>query len=603
MKKKEHLRHMYSRTLQNYLVSYAGIVLMALALLSIAVAWLTANRMKAEEARLTESRLYTIAEDMESQIISMRQITLEIASMEEFSPEYFEENKYREVELLSLLEKFVYRSLLSDYFFIKYEGNQTIFTSSGTTMPLNLYLSERFPEADPEAVFEEIDIMCGENQTPFSVIKEGGTALFIYPLQRYASGENGMEGVLCFEVTEKGLNDRAEQIAGKMEGELSIYYGEMLLVGSRTDNEAVYIERMSDSEMIRAGFSPDERSYFFWGNILSGREWIMLGTIALILFLVAVFAAYKSYRPIRQIVEKYKKTMGDNLEYDLDSIDHLISRLLQKEEENSDKLQQQYHLLREQTLRLIAQGGYSEGMKERLELLNIHLNAPVICRFSYFFNEQGRTEKMDKMIHQDIEDLSDDGTWLYSFWVKKDNLEVIAAIGEEYQAEEVQESLQSLFEAKGYRGQIRRVELCHDLYQLGNGENLHSEENDKKADFVSNQEEILEKVSGNQKSTAMLAMKYIEENCTKYDLSLELVAKEFNITSTYLCRLLKQQMGVSYKEYLTGLRINEAKRMLQKGNASVADVCIATGYTNVSYFIKVFQKYTGVTPAKYRDEN
>ena len=603
MKKKEHPRHMYSRTLQNYLVSYAGIVLMALALLSIAVAWLTANRMKAEETRLTESRLYTIAEDMESQIISMRQITLEIASMEEFSPEYFEENKYREMELLSLLEKFVCRTPLSDYFFIKYEGNQTIFTSSGTTMPLNLYLSERLPEADPEAVFEEIEIMCGENQIPFSVIKEGGTALFIYPLQRYASGENGMEGVLCFEVKEKGLNDRAEQIAGKMEGELAIYYGEMLLVGSRTDNEAAYIERMSDSEMIRARFSPDERSYFFWGNVFSGREWIMLGTIALILFLVAVFAAYKSYRPIRQIVEKYKKTMGDNLEYDLDSIDHLISTLLQKEEENSDKLQQQYHLLREQTLRLIAQGGYLEGMKERLELLNIHLNAPVICRFSYFFNEQGRTEKTNKMIHQDIEDLSDDGTWLYSFWVKKDNLEVLAAIGEEYQAEEVQESLQSLFEAKGYSGQIRGAELCHDLYQLGNGENLHSEENDKKADFVSNQEETMEKVSGNQKSTAMLAMKYIEENCTKYDLSLELVAKEFNITSTYLCRLLKQQMGVSYKEYLTGLRINEAKRMLQKRNASVADVCVATGYTNVSYFIKVFQKYTGVTPAKYRDEN
>ncbi|MFR6332524.1 MAG: helix-turn-helix domain-containing protein, partial [Eisenbergiella sp.] len=51
-----------------------------------------------------------------------------------------------------------------------------------------------------------------------------------------------------------------------------------------------------------------------------------------------------------------------------------------------------------------------------------------------------------------------------------------------------------------------------------------------------------------------------------------------------------------------GLRIAAARQMLQEEGSSVADVCQRTGYTNVSHFIKVFQKAEGITPARYRDE-
>ncbi|WP_455615653.1 helix-turn-helix domain-containing protein [Eisenbergiella sp.] len=79
-------------------------------------------------------------------------------------------------------------------------------------------------------------------------------------------------------------------------------------------------------------------------------------------------------------------------------------------------------------------------------------------------------------------------------------------------------------------------------------------------------------------------------------------AREFHITATYLCRMIRQQTGESYKEYLTGLRVRAAKEMLREEEASMADVCQRTGYTKVSHFIKVFQKSEGITPARYRDE-
>lgn len=104
-----------------------------------------------------------------------------------------------------------------------------------------------------------------------------------------------------------------------------------------------------------------------------------------------------------------------------------------------------------------------------------------------------------------------------------------------------------------------------------------------------------------QSATAVRAIKYIDENYTRYDLSLDLMARELHITSPYLCRLIKQQTGMNYKEYLTRLRMTEAKKLLQNKNISIADVCQQTGYSNVSHFIKTFQKYAGTTPTKYRD--
>lgn len=61
--------------------------------------------MREEGIRVTQSRLYTIVEDLENQFASMRITAVEIASIVEFSPSYFAEDKYREIELLDRLKR------------------------------------------------------------------------------------------------------------------------------------------------------------------------------------------------------------------------------------------------------------------------------------------------------------------------------------------------------------------------------------------------------------------------------------------------------------------------------------------------------------------
>jgi len=86
-----------------------------------------------------------------------------------------------------------------------------------------------------------------------------------------------------------------------------------------------------------------------------------------------------------------------------------------------------------------------------------------------------------------------------------------------------------------------------------------------------------------------------------YELSLENVAGSLEITPAYLSRIVKKETGITYKEYVTKLKMEKARELLLQEDMTVSKVCEKIGYTNVSYFIKLFKNYTGETPAKWKE--
>ena len=78
------------------------------------------------------------------------------------------------------------------------------------------------------------------------------------------------------------------------------------------------------------------------------------------------------------------------------------------------------------------------------------------------------------------------------------------------------------------------------------------------------------------------------------------LADQFNVSSGYLSNLLKKELGMPYSEYLAGKRIEKAKELLQDPKMSVEEVAEAVGYKDYFYFLKVFKKYMGSSPSKYR---
>lgn len=91
----------------------------------------------------------------------------------------------------------------------------------------------------------------------------------------------------------------------------------------------------------------------------------------------------------------------------------------------------------------------------------------------------------------------------------------------------------------------------------------------------------------------------IEENYK--NASLSELSKELNQPIYYLSKLIKQNTGHNYKELLQIKRLNQAIYLLTTTRLPVADIIVAIGYDNASYFHRVFRNRYGVTPKEYRD--
>ena len=99
-------------------------------------------------------------------------------------------------------------------------------------------------------------------------------------------------------------------------------------------------------------------------------------------------------------------------------------------------------------------------------------------------------------------------------------------------------------------------------------------------------------------------MRYINENYTDSGLCLDVLSAEFNISNRYISSIIKAETGFSYKDYLTGIRIAQARRLLKTG-MTVTQTCEAVGYGDLANFIKAFKQITGYTPtvfARLKDE-
>ncbi|MFA9466352.1 MAG: response regulator [Velocimicrobium sp.] len=96
------------------------------------------------------------------------------------------------------------------------------------------------------------------------------------------------------------------------------------------------------------------------------------------------------------------------------------------------------------------------------------------------------------------------------------------------------------------------------------------------------------------------AKEYLKQNYTR-DLSLEEVAKYVDISPYYFSKLFKEEEGENFIDYLTSLRIDKAKELLERTEESIKEVCCEVGYSDPNYFSRIFKKVVGNTPTEYRE--
>ena len=78
------------------------------------------------------------------------------------------------------------------------------------------------------------------------------------------------------------------------------------------------------------------------------------------------------------------------------------------------------------------------------------------------------------------------------------------------------------------------------------------------------------------------------------------ISQSLNISKSYISHLFKKYNGNTLKSYCNSLCIIDARRLLSTTSLSVSEIAYSLGFDNVSYFISVFKKHTGLTPHNYR---
>ena len=95
------------------------------------------------------------------------------------------------------------------------------------------------------------------------------------------------------------------------------------------------------------------------------------------------------------------------------------------------------------------------------------------------------------------------------------------------------------------------------------------------------------------------ALRYIAANYPQ-KLTLQHVAGEIGISPNHFSALFHKTVGISFRDYLSQVRVEESKRLLLYTDYSLADIAAAMGFPDQSNFSKVFKRITGMSPGKYR---
>lgn len=119
--------------------------------------------------------------------------------------------------------------------------------------------------------------------------------------------------------------------------------------------------------------------------------------------------------------------------------------------------------------------------------------------------------------------------------------------------------------------------------------------------MISQAIEIRDQNSGNKnRSILRTAVDFIDSHYMDEEISLNTVANVANVSSNHFSALFSQNMGQTFIEYLTTLRMNKAKELLRCTGMRSSEIAGEIGYKDAHYFSYLFKKTQGMTPSDYR---
>lgn len=95
------------------------------------------------------------------------------------------------------------------------------------------------------------------------------------------------------------------------------------------------------------------------------------------------------------------------------------------------------------------------------------------------------------------------------------------------------------------------------------------------------------------------AMVYINNNFREH-ISLDFLADKFFISPSYFSKIFRKISGNTFTDYLNGVRVKEAQRLMRETNFSIAQIAKKVGFGSSTHFGRIFKNHTGMSPLSYK---
>lgn len=454
-----------SRVFKRYVLSYLSVVLAVCMALGLALVRVASGQLRQAETEVYQARLAQTADYIERQLSTMEDIRLDVKTRLPFQPFYLNRQKTNEFELLDAFSRYAGFSPWIEEYYLWYQDDGKVFGTRSTYSERIFFQrvmkgmpAERMTEALPEA-----------GKMLFQVPETRSDTLMIaLPFYFGTARIPTARCTLIFLVKLAQLRQTIWQMTGQpsdsgfaleYEGQtvLSTLTAERTLSGQGTKEKArVVIEEPSIAGLERLG---SFERLMIWIVVLA----VLLGTA------IAVYAAWRSYQPIRKLYAKYGGSQKPSNE--LQTLEELLSNSLKRNsfsqkriEEQMEQLDLQQSWLKQQLVMMLITGNDSPVVKELIQKMGFEMShAHFALCFLYLQGDEGDRTGLVRS----IEDFSDEECTLYAAELQE-NREYIVLMNfqEEEQCRELLELLSDSLESRNLSVRVQWSRTCSQLNEI-----------------------------------------------------------------------------------------------------------------------------------------
>lgn len=454
-----------SRVFKRYVLSYLSVVLAVCMAMGLALVRVASDQLRQAETEVYQARLTQTADYIERQLSTMEDIRLDVKTRLPFQPFYLNRQKTNEFELLDAFSRYAGFSPWIEEYYLWYQDDGKVFGTRSTYSERIFFQrvmkgmsAERMTEALPEAGKMLFQVPETRSDTLMIALP------FYFGTARIPTGRC----TLIFLVKLAQLRQTIWQMTGQpfdsgfaleYEGQtvLSTLTAERTLSGKGTKEKArVVIEEPSIAGLERLG---SFERLMIWIVVLA----VLLGTA------IAVYAAWRSYQPIRKLYAKYGGSQKPSNE--LQTLEDLLSNSLKRNsfsqkqiEEQMEQLDLQQSWLKQQLVMMLITGNDSPVVKELIQKMGFEMShAHFALCFLYLQGDEGDRTGLVRS----IEDFSDEECTLYAAELQE-NREYIVLMNfqEEEQCRELLELLSDSLESRNLSVRVQWSRTCSQLNEI-----------------------------------------------------------------------------------------------------------------------------------------